>query len=64
MLPGTNKASVRAEVRQFIFSQCDPDIQQYFALHSFTLEPLLIQLLRELRRFAPATEKDPHGNAP
>jgi hypothetical protein len=33
-----------------MIKECDPDIQAQFGPHFYTLEPLLIQIIRELRR--------------
>jgi hypothetical protein len=45
-----DKAGVKEELRQFMLKECDPDIQAQFGPHFYTLEPLLIQIIRELRR--------------
>jgi len=44
-----NKATVQAELREFMLSQCDEDIRDLFTMHFYTLEPLLIQLIREIK---------------
>ena len=44
-----NKADILQGMRTAIMAQCDPDIQETFAPHHYTVEPLLIQLIREIR---------------
>lgn len=48
--PKPNKAEAFLAVRDAILSQCDLDIREAFTMHSFTVEPLLIQLIREVRK--------------
>jgi hypothetical protein len=45
-----DKAGVKEELRHFMLQECDPDIQAQFGPHFYTLEPLLMQIIRELRR--------------
>jgi len=51
-----NKALALAEVKRAILEHCDPDIQEAFGLHNMTLEPLLCQMIRELRHLQGATD--------
>lgn len=44
-----NKAAVHQQLRAYILSHCDDDIAQTFAPHGFTMEPLLLQLVREFK---------------
>ena len=45
-----NKATVRDALRELMLRECDEDIQAAFGQHYYTLEPLLMQLIRELRK--------------
>ena len=53
-----NKAEVLQGMRSMIIAQCDADIQEAFAPHHYTVEPLLIQLIREIRALAQRLEKE------
>ena len=44
-----NKAETRAALQTFLLEHCDRDIQEVFGPHFFTLEPLLLQLIRDIR---------------
>jgi hypothetical protein len=44
-----NKATAQAQLRVAMLSMCDEDIREIFGRHHYTLEPLLMQLIRELR---------------
>lgn len=44
-----NKFDVRKAVHRQIMGIVDDDIQDIFAGHSYSLEPLLMQLIREVR---------------
>lgn len=48
-IESNKKAVIQAELRHAMFAMLDPDLQQIFSRHYFTLEPLLMQLLRELQ---------------
>lgn len=50
MFVSRNKASTKAELKQFMLSFCDADIREKFDPHFYTLEPLLLQLIRELQQ--------------
>ena len=47
-----NKAETRATLQTFLLEHCDRDIRVIFGPHFFTLEPLLLQLIREIRLVA------------
>ena len=49
MLPGQDKHKIREELRTHMFQECDEDIQELFKIHAYTLEPLLMQLIREIK---------------
>jgi hypothetical protein len=44
-----NKADILQDLRAKMLAECEPDIQETFAGQHFTVEPLLIQLIREVR---------------
>lgn len=44
------KAQAQARVREVILAMCDPDISEKFENHYYTIEPLLMQIIRELRK--------------
>jgi hypothetical protein len=44
-----NKAATKAALRDFMLAHCDPDLQEAFGMHSYTVEPLLCQLIREMQ---------------
>lgn len=48
-LMSRNKATVKEELRQLLLADCDEDIQAAFGPHFYTTEPLLLQLVREIR---------------
>lgn len=48
-IESNKKAMVQAELRRAMFAMLDPDLQQVFSRHYFTVEPLLMQLIRELQ---------------
>ena len=50
-----NKSVIKDELRHFMLSVCDEDIQQQFAPNFYTVEPLLMQLIREIRRLRDAS---------
>lgn len=45
-----NKHATKAALKDFMLAHCDEDIQAVFGMHSYTLEPLLCQLIRELKQ--------------
>jgi hypothetical protein len=57
-----NPTEALLEIRRAIVGFCDDDIREGFAPHGFTIEPLLMQVIRELRALRGAFEPD--GNAP
>lgn len=46
--PKPNKAETRQDLKHYILAHCDEDIALTFAPHGFLLEPLLLQLVREM----------------
>jgi hypothetical protein len=44
-----NPTEALLEIRRAIFDFCDEDIGQAFQPHGFTVEPLLMQIIRELQ---------------
>jgi hypothetical protein len=44
-----SKAAVQAQLRAAMLSSCDPDIRGIFGEHFYTMEPLLLQIIRELK---------------
>lgn len=44
-----NKATIQQRMHDEILAHCDEDIREVFGPHRFTMEPLLIQLIREIR---------------
>jgi hypothetical protein len=42
------KGAARKKMHDYILSFCDTDIQEQFKIHSFTIEPLLMQIIRDL----------------
>ena len=48
-IESNKKATVQAELRHAMFAMLDEDLQQIFSRHYFTVEPLLMQLIRELQ---------------
>lgn len=58
---GPSKQEQRAGIREAVLAECDTDIREVFAGHWFTMEPLLMQLIREVRRLplALAIDREP-----
>jgi hypothetical protein len=44
------KEEMKTLVRYFILSHCDEDISRAFEHHTYTLEPLLCQIIRQLKK--------------
>ena len=42
------KYKSKAEIHEYIMSFCDADIVEKLGVHGFTLEPLLMQLIRDI----------------
>jgi hypothetical protein len=49
IVPKANKARTREELKAYLLAHCDEDIALTFAPHGFTMEPLLLQLVREFK---------------
>lgn len=50
IVPKPNKARTREELKCYLLAHCDADIALTFAPHGFLLEPLLLQVIRDLHR--------------
>ncbi len=48
--PPADKAGTKHALQQAMLAQCPEDIQQLFAPHSYTVEPLLLAILASLQR--------------
>jgi hypothetical protein len=57
-IQSNNKATVRANLRNFMLENCDTDIQEAFLAHGYTLEPLVMQLIRELQALRHMGQKE------
>ena len=49
LTPHPNKAVSKERVKKFVLLHCDMDIQQVFEPHGFMVEPLLLQLIRDIK---------------
>ena len=49
LAPHPNKAETMRQLRGYVLAHCDPDIATTFGPHGLLLEPLLCQMLRELK---------------
>jgi hypothetical protein len=61
--PKPNKAASMRDIRAYILAHCDPDIAAAFLPHGFTLEPILLQLLRELHLFGTGESREHYYGA-
>ena len=49
LAPHPNKAETTRQLRAYVLAHCDADIATTFGPHGFLLEPLLVQLLRDMK---------------
>jgi hypothetical protein len=58
-----NPTEALLEIRRAIVEFCDDDIRDGFAPHGFTIEPLLMQIIRELQALRGNLEPNWHAPA-
>lgn len=58
------KATIQQRMHDAILAHCDADIREAFGPHRYTMEPLLIQLIREMQHLRAVLGENTHANRP